>query len=352
MKLTADGSEALESLSLEGMPEGLATLRPKDVLPLCDAALAKFRVHFEGIDAHRHEGLRREIEHVLQPTIFSANFHTVLGHAARIPNLAASSGLDLGCSFGLKTVLLKHFGAGRIFGCDVAPDLIRGANIWLEQSPIRDMRFFINPVDTLPFEDGQFDWITCMGLYANLNPAATVGLFKSCARVLRPGGRLFFHDSANPHHEASAVRIREHHRRHEMGDGTPDKPNGPIFLARRTLIASQFPEMNETQASELARLTGYMTEEEIVVATRRFLADGTLPASPFVPDDLSRIPLWPSGSSSMRTTDPFVIRAELAEAGFKTRFRRPVLGADIEEHELEAYFKSAPGVFLSAQKTA
>jgi SAM-dependent methyltransferase len=269
MKLTRDDAEALDSLQLDGLPVPLRAIPSAELSALCRRAFARFRFLFEAIDAREHEGLRREIADALQPTVYSASFHSVLGQAACIPNFAGSAGLDLGCSFGLKTVLLKHFGAGRIFGCDVAPERIGGANLWLEQSPIGDMRFFVNPSDSLPFEDRQFNWITAMDLYATLSPEAAPGLFRNCARVLKPGGWLLLHESGR-----------------------------------------------------------------------------------LVPEEPSRVPSWPSGSSSMRAIDPFVIRAELTEAGFTTRFRRPDLGTDIEDHELEAYFKSAPGVFLSAQKTA
>jgi len=93
-----------------------------------------------------------------------------------------------------------------------------------------------------------------------------------------------------------------------------------------------------------------LSRDQIIAAARNYQAGGPAPESPFVPDDLSRVPVWPGGNSSMRPTDPFVIRDELIQSGFSVRLRRPILGAEIADEELPAYFTSTPGVFVTAQK--
>jgi hypothetical protein len=54
----------------------------------------------------------------------------------------------------------------------------------------------------------------------------TGSIFRDLARVLKPAGLLLFHDGGNPHHPATAERLRRRHREYELGEGAPDAPSG------------------------------------------------------------------------------------------------------------------------------
>ena len=336
----------------------LANATSEELKSLSDQGALKLAAFLKHVDPGEHASLRRELEHVCKPQDYYSSFLNVLGHTYRIPNLASSHGLDLGCSLGLRTVIMKQLGAGRITCCDVVPSLIEGATIWSSQTGIKDMQFVVNPLDGLPFDDNTFDWITCMGLYANLNKRASSGLFKNCTRVLKPGGILLLNDSANPHHPPTAENILTHYRLVEIGEGTPEAPQGILYEMRMEFIASTFSDLDSTSVEELTRNTCYMEQDEIVSAVKLYLKTGIRCISPFIENNLQCVPVNPMNGNLCRTpTDPFVIEEELWEAGFSTvRFRLPRTGGYIESmgtlglrQSINKYFLENPGVYLTAK---
>jgi len=48
----------------------------------------------------------------------------------------------------------------------------------------------------MPFDDASFDAITCVYLFHELPPEVRVSVLQEMNRVLKPGGKLFFVDSA------------------------------------------------------------------------------------------------------------------------------------------------------------
>jgi len=325
-----------------------------EIKSLSDQGALKLASFLKHVDPGEHASLRLELEHVCKPQIYHGNFLNALGHAYRIPNLASSHGLDLGCSFGLRTVIMKQLGAGRITCCDAVPSLIEGATIWGNQTDIKDMQFIVNSSDGLPFDDNTFDWITCMSLYGNLNKRSIAGLFENCARVLKPGGLLLLNDSANPHHPPTAENILTHYRLVEIGEGTQEAPQGMCYEVRKKFIASKFSDLETTTLEELARNTCYMECDEIISVVELYLKTGTKPSSPFIDNNLQLVPVQPLTGNPCRTpTDPFVIEKELLDAGFssvvfRTHTPTPGSGNNIQPHNLKKYFSEAPGVFLTA----
>lgn len=345
--------EHIMGLRLSGLPNDLMRIGPRDLSLLSESARGRLNEVLQQVDTKGYPGLTREIEHILAPQTHLANFSTVLGHAAYIADRGGSHGLDVGCSFGLKTVMLKYFGCGRIDACDVSETLIEGAKYWSLQSGMEGLVFAKNPSAELPYESQRYDWVTAMGLYANLDPRATKKLFEECFRVLKPGGVFLFHDGANPHHGPTVDAMVKHHSEQELGDGTLAEPNGPVFRQRLSFILEKFPGLNTGGAKELARRTCYMGKEEISEACEVFLREGVMPDSTFVLGSLQKIPLRiENRTPCRRPTDPMVIFKELQMAGFSAvEFRRPVVGGLIPVPEALEYYRGAPGVFLNARKS-
>lgn len=339
----AEDSMSLPKIQTPSLLQGrTAQQLREDVLRRFDAFLA-------AIDCREMPALGEEVERVKAQTK-DAYYATTLGHVAFIPDLASSSGLDFACGRGLKTALLRLFGAGRVSGCDVVPTLIEAANYWVAQTG-SDIEFRVNPLDSIPFETGAFDWVTVMGLYANLNPDATMPLFREMSRVLKPGGLLLFNDSANPHCDKGRNAIITHRTETEIGPGTVEAPQGKLFQARLQTIRTMAPSLSDAEARNLALNTSYMWKPQIEAALAKYASEGVMPNQRFDPDDVVRTPVWPEhGNAVRRATDPFQIRDELSEAGFKVYFKRPGIGDLIPENELGNYFRSAPGVFIVAQK--
>jgi len=343
----------VNDLTLRQLPRDLIRIAPGGLSELSEIARERLCMLLEPVDAGMHPGLAREIEHVLTPGPHLANFSTVLGHAAQIKDREGSLGLDVGCSYGLKTIMLRYFGCDRIDACDVSLALIDGARHWSAQAGIEGLVFVRNHRCGLPFDSQRYDWVTAMGLYANLDPQATQLLFEECFRVLKPGGVFLFHDGANPHHEPTRNAMLAHHARQELGEGTVDAPDGPVFLNRVKFVLENFAAIDAENAKEIARRTCYMGIEEIAEACSVYLKSGNLPDSTFVQGSLEKIPMWiENRTPCRRPTDPIVIGKELQRVGFETvEFRKPIVGGFVPDSEVIEYYRGAPGVFMSARKS-
>ena len=104
-----------------------------------------------------------------------------------------SRGLDAGCGIGLLALsLAKAVGPdGRITGLDVEPGLLAyGEEVVRQAGLSNQIQFREGDVNSLPFEDGSFDWAwsaDCIGYPAwDLLP-----VLKELMRVVRPGGGIF-----------------------------------------------------------------------------------------------------------------------------------------------------------------
>lgn len=107
--------------------------------------------------------------------------------AARV-TLSAAQVLDVGCGGGLLSEALAGEGA-QVTAIDLAPDLIKVARLHTLETGVQ-VDYRLQSVEALAAETpGGFDAITCMEMLEHVpDPAAII---EACARLLRPGGRLF-----------------------------------------------------------------------------------------------------------------------------------------------------------------
>jgi len=107
--------------------------------------------------------------------------------AARVP-LAGAQALDVGCGGGLLSEAMAGAGA-RVTAIDLAPTLLEVARLHLLESG-RVVDYRECAVEVLAEEaPGRFDVVTCMEMLEHVpDPAAIIA---ACARLLKPGGRLF-----------------------------------------------------------------------------------------------------------------------------------------------------------------
>jgi SAM-dependent methyltransferase len=103
--------------------------------------------------------------------------------------------LDVGCGRGeLVSLLRSDF--SRVAGCDVSPGMIEAGNLAAKGI---DTRVQDDPA-RIPFNDGEFDFITAVCVYHHVPPPARTALTREIARLLRPGGVLSIveHNPFNP----------------------------------------------------------------------------------------------------------------------------------------------------------
>jgi 2-polyprenyl-6-hydroxyphenyl methylase/3-demethylubiquinone-9 3-methyltransferase len=105
----------------------------------------------------------------------------IAGHAA----LEGASVLDVGCGGGILTEAMARRGA-KVTGIDMSDKALRVAELHLKESKL-DVRYEKAEVESLP---GEFDVVTCMELLEHVPEPA--GMVAACARLVRPGGRVFF----------------------------------------------------------------------------------------------------------------------------------------------------------------
>ena len=105
----------------------------------------------------------------------------IAGHAA----LEGASVLDVGCGGGILTEAMARRGA-RVTGIDLSEKALRVAELHLKESRL-DVRYEKAEVEQLT---GEFDVVTCMELLEHVPEPA--GMVAACARLVRPGGRVFF----------------------------------------------------------------------------------------------------------------------------------------------------------------
>jgi 2-polyprenyl-6-hydroxyphenyl methylase / 3-demethylubiquinone-9 3-methyltransferase len=111
-----------------------------------------------------------------------------LRYVAERVTLAGARVLDVGCGGGLLSEALAGEGAG-VTAIDLAPELLKVARLHGLESGVQ-VDYRLQPVEAVAAEQpGAYDAVTCMEMLEHVpDPAA---ILEACARLLRPGGRLF-----------------------------------------------------------------------------------------------------------------------------------------------------------------
>lgn len=127
--------------------------------------------------------------------------------AARVP-LAGARALDVGCGGGLLSEALARAGAV-VTAIDLAPAVLEVARLHLLESGLQ-VDYRASSVEDLAAQSpGAFDVVTCMEMLEHVpDPRSVV---EACARLLRPGGRLFVSTlNRTPAAFATAILGAEH----------------------------------------------------------------------------------------------------------------------------------------------
>jgi 2-polyprenyl-6-hydroxyphenyl methylase/3-demethylubiquinone-9 3-methyltransferase len=103
--------------------------------------------------------------------------------------LAARDVLDVGCGGGILAEAMARRGA-RVTGIDLSEKPLRVAQLHLLESAQQVRYELAAAEDYAERHAGSFDVVTCMELLEHVPDAAST--VAACARLLRPGGRVFF----------------------------------------------------------------------------------------------------------------------------------------------------------------
>lgn len=93
--------------------------------------------------------------------------------------------LDYGCGPGVYCQILASLG-NQVYGCDFSPEMINAAKA---KNTNHNIRYKVAPIYKLPYKDGFFDVIVCIGVFQTVENEKFAS--KELFRVLKDGGFLF-----------------------------------------------------------------------------------------------------------------------------------------------------------------
>ena len=112
-----------------------------------------------------------------------------LGWINSLAPLAGKDVLDVGCGGGILAEAMARLGAN-VTGIDLSDKPLRVAELHLMESGLAVRYEKVSAEEKARTHAGRFDVVTCMELLEHVpDPASTVA---ACARLVRPGGRVFF----------------------------------------------------------------------------------------------------------------------------------------------------------------
>ena len=115
------------------------------------------------------------------------HWHTAKRALARMPVEAGDTILDLGCGSGYAGRVLRDTrDAGRVYGLDGSPEMVRNARSYTDDPQVA---YLVGDFDAFPFADDTIDHVWSMeAFYYAAEPEHTLAEIR---RVLRPGGTFY-----------------------------------------------------------------------------------------------------------------------------------------------------------------
>jgi 2-polyprenyl-6-hydroxyphenyl methylase/3-demethylubiquinone-9 3-methyltransferase len=105
--------------------------------------------------------------------------------------LAGKRVLDVGCGGGILAESIARRGAAQVLGIDLALKPLRVAELHALEAGIENIEYREVAAEALAdAQPATFDVVTCMEMLEHVPEPASI--VRACARLVRPGGRVFF----------------------------------------------------------------------------------------------------------------------------------------------------------------
>lgn len=226
--------------------------------------------------------------------------------------------MDAGSGFGTLSHLLASWGARRVYSIEVHDPMVRTHRLIREQyfPHLADVVQQIpGDVSTTLLPPRSVDLVISIEAVSHYYDVPS--FLDQCARVLRPGGKLFISDGNNGANPKIRRETTELWQRLEIG------PHGPCMThridetnveRRIRFIRERYPQIDEATRAALAEVTAITGPAELAAAVDAFLAGGTMPDARYVRGTCPRDPHW--GYWVEWLFDPRGLAMELVNRGF------------------------------------
>jgi ubiquinone/menaquinone biosynthesis C-methylase UbiE len=228
--------------------------------------------------------------------------------------------LDVGCGFGVDSMIMASMGAREVCGIDVNPSWVESIEKYMKelkwQLPIKVK---VADAAKLPYPDNTFDFlisVEAISHYRNVE-----GFFNEAHRVLKRGGMLIVSDANNGANPFIRKKTDDIWERFEFGPPTKSFHGHRIQKSfrdmRREIIVERFPKMKTADVDRLVDNTFAMGSEDIIKAVERFSKDGAMPHSQFKKGVPAFNPVM--NDFIERVFDPTHLAKQLRQIGFNVK---------------------------------
>ena len=226
--------------------------------------------------------------------------------------------IDIGCGFGLVSILMVLFGVGEIVGIDESPDMIKVFNKLISRlkPPLKNIRAEVGDALNLHYKNAFFDVVIANSVLTHLRELST--FFIEANRVLKKGGKLYIAMDNNSLDVRGRIFRRRFWRMVEFGPVDTDLLPCSFFKMRKGIIKQNHPLMKEEDLIFLAKETQGMWGEQILKAVEEFLRKGEITQKPLFKYRDPR-----SGQLPEAELSPFKLIKLLKDFGFETKIIPP-----------------------------
>jgi 2-polyprenyl-3-methyl-5-hydroxy-6-metoxy-1,4-benzoquinol methylase len=224
--------------------------------------------------------------------------------------------LDIGCGFGLMSIILGGCGAEKVFGVDVDAVKIAGFKSLLKYVDIEDDSIRAEMGDALisGYPDESFDVIIANDVLSHVRDLEL--FFEEVTRLLRPTGRLYIYDDNNNLFLPNLFRYRKFWRTCEIGPienitlrGTDEQLS--FADMRSKIILESEPNLTPSQLKYIVKKTAGMYGKEIESAVNEYKEAGKIRSRKGFKYRNPRTGVFPE-----RPLNPFRISKILRDKGF------------------------------------